>query len=89
MFETGLLILGGYLCGSVSFAYLCGRLFRGIDLREYGSGKLSGSNVYHHVSGLAMVVVGILDIGKATLPTWMGKRLGLGLSAATWRGWRP
>ena len=86
MLETALLVLLGYLCGSVSFAYLCGRLCRGIDLREYGSGKLSGSNVYHHVSGLAMVVVGILDIGKATLPTWMGLWLGLGLPTAILAG---
>ena len=86
MLEIALLVLFGYLCGSVSFAYLCGRLCRGIDLREYGSAKLSGSNVYHQVSGPAMVVVGILDIGKAALPTWIGLRLGLGLAAAVLAG---
>ena len=86
MLEAGLLVLGGYLCGSVSFAYICGRLVRNIDLRRYGSAKLSGSNVYHHVSLPAMIVVGLLDIGKAALPTWIGLRLGLGLPAAILAG---
>ena len=86
MLETSLLVLFGYLCGSVSFAYLSGRLLRNIDVREYGSAKLSGSNVYHHVSLPAMVVVGLLDIGKAALPSWIGLRLGLGLPAAILAG---
>jgi len=86
MLEGTLLILFGYLCGSVSFAYLSGRLWRGIDLREYGSAKLSGSNVYHHVSTPAMVMVGLLDIGKAALPTWIGLWLGLGLPRAILAG---
>jgi len=33
MLETSLLILCGYLCGSVSFAYISARLWRKIDLR--------------------------------------------------------
>ena len=86
MTSAGSLILFGYLCGSVSFAYLSGRLWRKIDLREYGSAKLSGSNVYHHVSLPAMIAVGLLDIGKAALPTWMGLWLRLGLPAAILAG---
>ena len=82
MFERGSLVLAGYLCGSISFAYLSGRLWRGIDLRKYGSAKLSGSNVYHHVSRPAIVLVGLLDVSKAVLPTWLGLRLGLGLPTA-------
>lgn len=81
-----LLILGGYLCGSVSFAYLAGRLLRGIDLRQHGSGKLSGSNVYHHVGVGGMVLVGLLDMGKAALPTWLALRLGQPLGVAVAAG---
>jgi len=33
-----------------------------------------------------MVLVGLLDIGKAALPTWLGLRLRLGLPAATLAG---
>jgi glycerol-3-phosphate acyltransferase PlsY len=45
-----LLMALGYLLGSVSFAYLAGRLVSGIDLRDYGSRTLGGSSVGQHVS---------------------------------------
>lgn len=76
----------GYFCGSISFAYLVARLWRGIDLRKYGSRKLSGSNVYHHVAKPAIVLVGLLDVAKAVLPTWLALDLGLGLPTATSAG---
>lgn len=83
---AALLIALGYLGGSVSFAYLVARLGRKIDLRQYGGGKLSGSNVYHQVGVLGMVLVGLLDIGKGALPAWLGLRLGHGLGVAVAAG---
>lgn len=59
----------GYLAGSISFAWLLGRL-RGMDMRRYGSRKLSGSNVYQFHGTAAMVGVGILDVAKSALPAW-------------------
>lgn len=72
----GSLILLGYLCGSVSFAYLAGRLWQAIDLRRYGSRKLSASNVYNYLGFGGMALVGLLDICKAVLPTCLSLRLG-------------
>ncbi|MCJ7667831.1 MAG: glycerol-3-phosphate acyltransferase, partial [Anaerolineae bacterium] len=77
-----LLVLFGYLVGSISSAYLAGRWLKGVDLRRYGSGTVSGTGVYLHVSRWATVVVGIFDIAKGVLPTWLGLRLGLGLWGA-------
>ncbi len=85
-FGAVLLIVLGYMSGSVSFAYLAGRLKRHIDLRLYGGGKLSGSNVYHQVGLGGMVVVGVLDIAKAAAPTWLCLRLGYALSVAVLTG---
>jgi len=90
-----ILIIVGYLCGSVSFAYLAGRLWQSIDLREYGSRKLSGSNVYNYLGISGMVLVGLLDVAKAALPTWVTIRLGLapavtvmvGLAATAGHNW--
>ncbi|MEA3408112.1 MAG: glycerol-3-phosphate acyltransferase [Chloroflexota bacterium] len=79
MFRRILLIIFGYLCGSVSFAYVTGRLGRAIDLRHYGSRKLSGSNAYETMGFPAMVATGIGDIAKAVLPTWLAMHLGCGL----------
>ena len=41
---AGLVI--AYLAGSIPFAYLAGKLFKGIDLREHGSGNLGATNVF-------------------------------------------
>lgn len=38
-----------FLLGSFPTAYLLGRLARGIDIRQYGSGNLGGGNVLQHV----------------------------------------
>ena len=93
MVEIALLVVGAYLLGSIPSAYIVGRLLKGIDLRQYGSGTVSGTGVYYHVSKWAIVVVGLFDIAKAALPTWFGLRLGLpvalvaGLAAVVGHDW--
>jgi len=77
-----LIVVLGYLLGSIPLAYIAGRLLKGIDLRQYGSGTVSGSGVYQHVAKWAIVAVGLFDIAKAAFPTWLGLELGLGLSVA-------
>ncbi len=77
-----LLLLFGYLLGSIPSGYLAGKWIKGIDLREYGSGTVSGSMVWEHVAKWAVVPVGLFDIFKGALPTWLGLRLGLGEVAA-------
>ena len=59
-----LLTIGAYLLGSVPTSYIAGRLLKGIDIRNYGSGTVSGANVWHSVSRWAVVPVGIFDILK-------------------------
>jgi len=81
-----LLIVAGYLLGSVSATYLVGRWLGDKDLRDYGSGTLGGSMVYEHVGRLAVVPVVLWDIGKGALPTWLGLWLGLGETAAAAAG---
>ena len=80
--KTGLLVLVAYMVGSVPGAYLMGRLLRGIDLRNYGSGTVSGSMVYEHVARWAIVPVGLFDVAKVALVVWIGLRLGLGQPVA-------
>ncbi len=75
-------IVAGYFMGSIPFAYLAGRLLRGIDIRHYGTKTVGGSNVYENVSKPAVVAVGVLDMAKAGLVTWLGIQLGLGLPTA-------
>jgi glycerol-3-phosphate acyltransferase PlsY len=80
------LILFGYLLGSVPSAYLAGKWLKELDLRQYGSGTVSGSMVYEHVAWWAVVPVGLFDIFKATIPAWLGIRFGLGEAMAAMAG---
>ncbi len=86
MLESVLLIFAGYLAGSIPTAYVVGRWLRGIDLRQHGSGTVSGSMVYERVARWAIVPVGLFDVGKAALPTWLGLRQGLGMMTAASAG---
>ncbi|MCL7453067.1 MAG: glycerol-3-phosphate acyltransferase [Anaerolineae bacterium] len=84
--ESLLLVVGGYLLGSIPTAYLAGRWLKGLDLRRYGSGTVSGSMVWEHVARWAIVPVGLFDLGKAALPAWLGLQLGLGMPVAAAAG---
>jgi len=84
--KSTLLVVAGYLIGSIPTAYLVSRWLKDIDLRRYGSGTVSGSMVWEHVSRWAIVPVGLFDVGKAALPAWLGLRLGLGMPIAAAAG---
>ncbi len=84
--STLLLVLSGYLLGSIPTAYLASRWLKNMDLRQYGSGTVSGSMVWEHVARWAVVPVGLFDMGKAALPAWLGLQLGLGMPAAAAAG---
>ncbi|MGD2039832.1 MAG: glycerol-3-phosphate acyltransferase [Anaerolineae bacterium] len=81
-----LVLVGGYLLGSIPAAYVTGRWYKGLDLRRYGSGTVSGSMVFEHVARWAVVPVGLFDIGKAALPAWVALQLDLGLPVAAAAG---
>jgi len=80
--QTALLIIGAYLFGSIPTGYLAARHLKGTDLRLYGSGTPTGSMVYEHVARWAVVPVGLFDVGKAMLPTWLALQLDLGAGTA-------
>ena len=63
---AGLVI--AYLAGSIPFAYLAGRLFKGIDLREHGSGNLGATNVFRVMGWKIASLVMVLDMAKGALP---------------------
>ena len=75
--QSIVLIVGGYLLGSIPFSYLAGKYFKGKDIRQYGSGTVGGSMVYEHVARWLVVPVGLLDILKAAFPVWLGFQLGM------------
>ena len=57
-----------YLVGSIPSAYLAGRMARGIDLRQHGSGNLGATNLYRVLGWKYAVPVGLFDIAKGAIP---------------------
>jgi len=86
MLPIWILIAGAYVVGSIPTGYLAARFLRGIDLRVYGSGTPTGSMVYEHVARWAVAPVGLFDVGKAALPTWLAIHLDLGVGVAAAAG---
>ncbi len=71
IWQAILLCIGAYLLGSIPTAYLAGRRLRGIDVRQYGTGNVGGSNLWHSVARWTTVPVGLFDVCKAALPAWL------------------
>ena len=97
MLSAVLIVLGSYLIGSVPVAYLTGRLLRGIDLRQYGSANVGASNVWQTVSRVAVVPVGLTEIGQGFLGVIIAKladeslavQVLAGLAALAGHNWSP
>ena len=62
-------VLIAYLAGSIPSAYLAGR-FRGVDLRQHGSGNLGATNVVRVLGPRIGAVVFIVDLLKGFLPVY-------------------
>ncbi|MDW7982718.1 MAG: glycerol-3-phosphate acyltransferase, partial [Thermomicrobium sp.] len=75
MVEAAALIVTGFVLGSVPTAQLAAQLIAGVDLRER-SPTVSGSGVYYLVARWAVVPVGILDITKGVLATYVPYQFG-------------
>ena len=71
-----LIVLGGYLLGSVPFGYLLPRLLRGEDVRRRGSGNVGASNVWRVYGRSLGVPVAVLDVAKGFVPAAVGLWLG-------------
>ncbi len=63
---VGVVVLG-YLLGSLPFGVWIGKRRAGVDVREYGSGKMGATNVLRTAGKKAAAVVAILDILKGML----------------------
>ena len=53
-----------YLVGSIPTSYIFGRLIKGIDLRQHGSGNLGATNVLRVMGTFWGVMTLLLDVLK-------------------------
>jgi glycerol-3-phosphate acyltransferase PlsY len=90
-----LLILSGYLLGSMPWGYWLPRLVSGANIRMVGSGNTGAANVWRTQGFKLGLCVALLDVAKgfaaALLGLWLGNEL-IGLLAgiaALFGHWRP
>jgi len=79
---AGVAVLGvivAYLLGSIPFAYIAGRLIKGIDIRQVGGGNAGALNTMREVGTVAGFGVLFADIAKGVLAVLIAQWLGLSL----------
>ncbi len=62
----------GYLLGSIPFGFMATRRTKGVDVRNYGSGKTGATNVIRTGGVLAGIIVLACDLAKGALAIFLG-----------------
>jgi glycerol-3-phosphate acyltransferase PlsY len=77
-------IVLGYLIGAINFSFLYGRLFRGIDIRNHGSGNAGATNTLRVLGKGPGILVLVLDVLKGVAAVLIGQ-----WAAAPGQTWVP
>ena len=73
--EYALVFPGAYLLGSISWGLIVGRLSRGIDVRQHGSGGTGTTNVLRTLGPRMASVVLVADMAKGVAAVALAKLL--------------
>jgi len=72
------LILGGYLLGSIPFAFLITKAVTGRDIRFEGEGNVGARNVLHVAGPMPGLLTVLLDGAKGAAAYWLAETWGSG-----------
>lgn len=72
-------VIIGYLLGSIPFAYIFGRLLKGVDIRQVGGGNVGALNTMREIGTVAGLAVLFADMGKGLLAVLIAQWLGVSL----------
>ncbi len=72
-------VIIGYLLGSIPFAYIVGRLIKGVDIRRVGGGNMGALNTMREIGTVAGLAVLFADMGKGLLAILIAQWLGVSL----------
>ncbi|HEY9846598.1 MAG TPA: glycerol-3-phosphate 1-O-acyltransferase PlsY [Candidatus Caenarcaniphilales bacterium] len=64
---VGVMLLSSYLVGAIPVGYLTGRLLKGIDIRQHGSGSTGATNVLRTLGKGPGLMVLLIDVLKGVL----------------------
>lgn len=62
-----------YLIGSITFSFVIGKLFLGIDVRQHGSGNAGATNTLRTLGKVPGIAVLVLDLLKGVAAVWIAK----------------
>jgi len=73
--EYAVLVVIGYLLGAIPSALIAGKLLKGIDIRQYGSGNIGAANTLRTLGLGPSAAVFLADAAKAALPVLLARWL--------------
>ena len=62
-------LIASYLIGSIPTAYLFGKIYKGIDIRQFGSGNVGATNAFRVLGKIPGIIVLIVDMAKGLVAT--------------------
>ena len=65
--EAAAILLLSFVAGAIPFSYLAGRRARGVDLRQVGTGTVSGSSLYRVAGFGPLAAAGVLEVAKGAV----------------------
>jgi acyl phosphate:glycerol-3-phosphate acyltransferase len=71
------MVVAAFLLGAIPWGYVAGRVTKGIDVRQVGSGGTGATNVLRTLGKTASAIVLLLDVAKGVIPVLAGKYLAL------------
>ena len=94
MIEFAAVVIGSYLIGSIPCGLILGRI-RGVDVREYGSGKTGTTNVLRTIGKKYAAVALVCDVLKGVIAVFLARyvldshvgEMAAGLAAVAGHDW--
>lgn len=71
-----IIIILSYLLGSIPTAVWIGKLFNGVDIREYGSGNPGATNTFRILGWKSGTVVSLIDLAKGFTAAYYISQIG-------------
>ncbi len=72
-----LIVILGYLLGSIPTAYIAGRLLKGQDIRQMGDGNVGAANAFRQLGKKIGIGVFFVDAGKGALAILIAQAVGI------------
>lgn len=76
MISLVVIIVLSYLLGSIPTSVWVGKISRGIDIREHGSGNAGATNTFRILGWKAGLVVSLIDLGKGFVAAFYISQIG-------------